>query len=433
MPYETAWLVEAARPASFVCRRTVAQRHCPVALDRSVGYIAKMLSRTASAGIPLLSLLCATVLTVAVTHAAVWAQDEGLVSGLRRTLFGEHHAYWGTLIVLTAVGLVVLVIRSRRAFAMPPAPSGLTLALVFGGLVLLSAAGLLVAENLETLHGDHVHAPVGLGPLRDLLTPGGITALIGSTLVIATFGLPALAPEPGSYQSVLRESYASLAADTYGATFEHEDWAATFFRSVIGWLPMDPTKDPLRILECGVGSGYWLSLLGSAPITRSVELRGFDLSHDMVAQARTRLGRKQVPADVWVGDVLDDRAYEYEGGAEHDLLFAYDVIQQLPSGLQATALTTMLRHVAPGGWLVVFDHDAASSYGRTMGARKWLRRHFGVPLVPRHYLYTTYPSIRRLRAELVRSDAAGIGILTEPQDRHSALVVQRSARSRRAA
>ena len=27
----------------------------------------------------------------------------------------------------------------------------------------------------------------------------------------------------------------------------------------------------------------------------------------------------------------------------------------------------LYRHVADGGWLVIFDHDADSRYGRTMG------------------------------------------------------------------
>jgi hypothetical protein len=82
--------------------------------------------------------------------------------------------------------------------------------------------------------------------------------------------------------------------------------------------------------------------------------------------------------------------------------------------------------VADGGWLVVFDHDADSRYGRTMGMKKWLRRHLGVPLVPYHYIHSRYPSMAHMRRLLQGSGATDVSIAVEAEGRHRAILARRS-------
>ena len=374
-----------------------------------------------------MSLVCAAILSVGITHAVVWILEEGFRTGLRTAFLGDHHRYWGILIVATAVVLGIALVRAGGPSLKQSAPTVRAVAALLVALVVLTVGGLLLLENLEALAAGH-HALAGFGPLRPLLTPGGMIALIGTSAVLAFLIAPALRRSPPSYESVLTSSYASLATDVYGATFRHDQWAERFFADVLQGLPMPDSDGPIRVLECGTGSGFWLTQIHRLERSaRPFSLRGFDLSRDMIEQARQRQELQNTGANLSVGDVLDDAAYQHEEGDDFELVFAYDVVQQLPRRLQPHAVDTMFKHVTPGGWLVIFDHDAASRYGRTMGAKKWLRRHLGVPLVPRHYVNASYPYLGRLRALLISRGAIDVEARVEEQGRHRALVARKPA------
>jgi SAM-dependent methyltransferase len=252
---------------------------------------------------------------------------------------------------------------------------------------------------------------------------------VAATCALAAWATAAVlteGPRPEPYEAVLKRSYAGLVADNvYGSGFRHAEWARAFFAEVMApALERDPDRQA-RILECGCGTGFWLAEVAALTGGRPRLLDGFDLSADMINEARQRLGRADVRANVRVGDVLDDAAYRGQGGDDYEVVFAYDVVQQLPRAIQPRAVAEMYRHVAPGGWLVIFDHDAGSRYGRTMGLKKLLRRYLGLPLVPYHYIHSAYPNLARLRADLVRAGGLDVDVRVEREGRHRALLARR--------
>jgi SAM-dependent methyltransferase len=294
-------------------------------------------------------------------------------------------------------------------------------------MMVVGSIGFLVLENLETLHGDHPLA--GLSPTHWMIDPGVLVTTALVCAAIAAVVTILTTPRPASYAAVLTTSYADLVATgVYDAAFQHADWATVFFDETLrGPLATITTRRPLRVLEAGVGTGFWLGKLpGAGADPAAMELRGFDLSAEMVGAARQRLAAAGITAELAVGDILDDDAYAFPPVIRHDIVFAYDVVQQLPGELQDGAVTQLYRHVADGGWLVIFDHDAASRYGRTMGLKKWLRRHLGIPLVPYHYIHSRYPSMAHLRRLLQGAGAVDIAIAVEAEGRHRALLARRS-------
>ena len=371
-------------------------------------------------------------LAVQAVHVIIYLIEHGAGAGFDEAMaFGGHHGYWVAAVAATAlatglgIGWWAARVSLRRAIRRPSARRVLATWLA---LLAVAFVGFVGLENLETVHGDHPIA--GVEPVFAIAEPGAAAAVIvvcGMLAVLATtlVGTPTI-----GYESTLARSYAELvAAGVYTSTFTHLDWATTFFRAMMT-EPIEAASGarPLRLLECGSGTGVWLAEVGAMAkhAEAKVELRGFDLSPDMTSAARERLASAGVAAEVRVGDVLDPDAYRFDGDAAHDLVFAYDLVQQLPRALQARAATTMFEHVAPGGRLVIFDHDRHSRYGRIMGTKKWLRRYLRIPLVPHHYIHAAYPDLGDLKAHLERAGAATTSLHVEEAARHRALVATRS-------
>jgi len=159
----------------------------------------------------------------------------------------------------------------------------------------------------------------------------------------------------------------------------------------------------LRILECGCGNGGWLALLAQVlPDALDHSFYGFDISTEMVTLARTRL-RDLVPgARIQVGSVLMDDAYEFDGSdGSFDLIFAYDLVQQIPRSLQASACEAMVQRLSSKGSLIIFDHERFSLHGARMGFKKLVTRITGLPLVPRYFCEARYPSLESLKRRMV--------------------------------
>jgi SAM-dependent methyltransferase len=162
-----------------------------------------------------------------------------------------------------------------------------------------------------------------------------------------------------------------------------------------------PPVANLRVLECGCGSGAWLELileywkdLGPAAV------HGFDLTPALVKEAKKRLGSLLPAKNLACGDILENASYAFGTTNEYNLIYCYDVVQQLPRRLQSSACQTMYNHLAAGGCLLVFDHDKWSRYGIMMGLKKALRRYLGIPLVPRYYCSARYPDLDKLAKSL---------------------------------
>lgn len=240
--------------------------------------------------------------------------------------------------------------------------------------------------------------------------------------------------EAGGYRGAQQSAFGSLVNQgVYGTGFRHGDTARAFFESAMDAVIKEhrpAPAAPLRVLDCGCGPGAWMEALDEASAQRDwpeLEQYGFDLTPEMVDVARRRLRNRLPPERLEAGDIADPAAYRFPGATEgFDIIFAYDVVQQLPVKMQFDAVETMAGALTDSGALVVFDHDSASAYGRKMGRKKLLTRYLGVSLVPRYYLNAAYPPLRRFAEKL---EGKGFQVLLKHDDleRKFCLIVRRSA------
>lgn len=239
------------------------------------------------------------------------------------------------------------------------------------------------------------------------------------------------AGKSGGYSDTQREAFGALVADgAYSVEFEHADPLKAFVANCIGHAAAHlPDKEYLDVLDCGCGTGTWLSFLYDRLATdagRTVNLHGFDLTPEMADVAREKLSAICTSDRIKVGDILKAESYHFGDRDRFDLVFAYDVVQQLPRPRQFDACRIMLDHVAPGGVLVMFDHDRHSSYGRRMGFRKFVTQYLGVPLVPRYYCNAKYPPLAHFAADLAKGDSWQTEIIAAPDGRKRALLARRA-------
>ncbi|MFK7954707.1 MAG: class I SAM-dependent methyltransferase [Lysobacterales bacterium] len=102
---------------------------------------------------------------------------------------------------------------------------------------------------------------------------------------------------------------------------------------------------PLRVLDCGVGTGGF-SLALSRVWRRPVEITGIDISPAMVNAAQRRFHKAGLQART-----AEAKVAELPFAAESfDLVIAAHVLEHLPE--PAVALAEMQRVLRPGGWVV---------------------------------------------------------------------------------
>jgi SAM-dependent methyltransferase len=203
-----------------------------------------------------------------------------------------------------------------------------------------------------------------------------------------------------------RRSFDQLVeAGVYSEDFEHAPAAKDFVGAVLAQaMPQPAPGRPLTVLDCGCGTGVWLAFLASTLRQvgiAEVRLCGFDLSGKMVEVARRRLAGLAEAKDLRAGNLLESSSYDFDGiPAGFDLIFAYDVVQQLPRRDQYAACELMASRLALGGSALVFDNDSRSKFGRRMARRKFFTRYFGLNLVPRYYCNASYPPLEQYRRRL---------------------------------
>jgi len=343
---------------------------------------------------------------------------------------GGHDVYWPVLLLATAVmvaaGLVAA--RSRREYASVTQQRFRTRLATAATLWAILATSSIIAyatvKNVEAVVlGGLVPGLAVLAPLASLPVA---TEALAALLAVAIVALVMSSPKR-PYQAVLTSSYGQLVASgLFAANWEQPPWAVEFVSGVMRrFLEERGTAGaPPRVLECGCGTGVWLSAAAEVFRGSAASLSGFDLSPAMIDVARTRLASVSPVVELGVGDALDDAAYANGFEGLYDLIFAYDVVQQLPQDLQGSAVSAMLSHVEPGGWLVVFDNDIKSRFGRTMGLKKWLRRYLKVPLVPRFYIHARYPDVSAIRRRAERATSGSAEVLVAPGLKKRALIVR---------
>lgn len=106
------------------------------------------------------------------------------------------------------------------------------------------------------------------------------------------------------------------------------------------------------VLDAGCGPASFLRDVTDMRL----ELHGFDLTPEMVAEARAVLAPHGVPADhVWRGSVLDDAAFRCPAapGRRFDAAVCVGVLPHIPEGEDDGVIRRLAGAVRPGGLVVV--------------------------------------------------------------------------------
>ncbi|GAB4154479.1 MAG: hypothetical protein Tsb0016_26710 [Sphingomonadales bacterium] len=186
----------------------------------------------------------------------------------------------------------------------------------------------------------------------------------------------------------------------------------------------------IRLLDAGCGSGAWLNDASELLARRELkhQLFGFDLTEEMVNIAREKLAVTSASSiHIKVGDILSESSYRFdEDRNDYDLVITYDVVQQLPPRQQYSALERMWSHVAPGGAMIIFDHDKDTAYGRAMGRKKFLTQYLRLPLVPRYYCNAKYPPLKKFAEKFSADFALQYKLIAGPDDKKFGLILFKS-------
>ena len=231
------------------------------------------------------------------------------------------------------------------------------------------------------------------------------------------------------YEQNQKDSFGSLVEKgIYHTGFRHSADLERFFRESMACAFQHVSNaNDASVLDCGCGAGVWLDTLGEMDNPwNSVRYHGFDLTPEMVDVARKRLTGRVESLNLKPGDVMDDASYAFgEAAPVYQVVFAFDLVQQLPRKLQLEACRKMLDHVEPGGCLVIFDHERWSPHGMKMGLRKFITRYLRIPLVPAYYCNARYPSLAGIATALSREPDVQAEVTISDEVAKRALIIRR--------
>ena len=145
----------------------------------------------------------------------------------------------------------------------------------------------------------------------------------------------------------------------------------------------------------------------------------------MVEASRERL-RGRVPSEnLRPGDILDDSSYTFDDAEQkYQVIYAFDVVQQLPRQRQLEACLVLARRLAPGGCALVFDHDRWSRHGLSMGLRKFATKYLRLRLVPEYYCNARYPALSRIASKLATTENLSADVWLASSTKKRALVIR---------
>jgi 2-polyprenyl-3-methyl-5-hydroxy-6-metoxy-1,4-benzoquinol methylase len=104
------------------------------------------------------------------------------------------------------------------------------------------------------------------------------------------------------------------------------------------------------LLDAGCGPATFLREFTDS----SMDLYGFDLTPEMVAEARRVLGEKGVnPNNIRQGSVTDPASYRAASGKAFDAAICIGVLPHVPPGADAIVIANLRECVRPGGLVVV--------------------------------------------------------------------------------
>jgi len=107
------------------------------------------------------------------------------------------------------------------------------------------------------------------------------------------------------------------------------------------------------VLDAGCGPASFLRDMTE----EGWDLYGFDLTPEMVVEARRILGEKGIPANhIWEGSVLDTAAFQPPDAdlpRRFDAAVCIGVLPHIPAGTDGAVIENLRSAVAPGGWVAV--------------------------------------------------------------------------------
>jgi 2-polyprenyl-3-methyl-5-hydroxy-6-metoxy-1,4-benzoquinol methylase len=144
----------------------------------------------------------------------------------------------------------------------------------------------------------------------------------------------------------------------------YSSWAESYFADYYAGPQAYPPIHQKLVRELVVASGA-RSLLdagcGPASMLRSLtglgtELHGFDLTREMVAEARRVMAEHGVPENrIWQGSVADPAAFRAPAGgpAAFDAAICIGVLPHVPEALDDLVITNLRAAVRPGGLVAI--------------------------------------------------------------------------------
>ena len=217
----------------------------------------------------------------------------------------------------------------------------------------------------------------------------------------------------------------------YASGFQHAKPAQDLVESVVSKLIRDFASrgSAPSILDAGCGNGAWLYFLAMCAAKHDVhpQFYGFDVADRMVESARETLAPLDAEVRLQRGDVLETEAYRFnDDRATFDLVFAYDVVQQIAPRRQFEAVCRLADVVKPGGAAVVFDQERWSRFGLRMAFRKFVTANLGVPLVPQYFCAASYPALARTARRVAAASDMEAEVVAASQTPKRALVLRRA-------
>ncbi len=216
---------------------------------------------------------------------------------------------------------------------------------------------------------------------------------------------------------------------SYSHSFKHNEKLQEFFDHCISIvLDFKILKKNISVLDCGCGTGVWLEHIYNR-LTKEglndIELYGFDLTEELVCVSKERLSEAVKNIQLHIGDILDSNSYIFSRGKKKfDLIYVYDVIQQLNRKTQYEAIELILKQLSNDGVLIIFDHDALSKHGIRMSFRKLVTKYLKIGLVPLYYCNARYPYLERFAKRLKKDENLVVEIITSQVVSKRAMIIR---------
>lgn len=151
-------------------------------------------------------------------------------------------------------------------------------------------------------------------------------------------------------EASVKACYATWSKRYYGEYYESDTAYPPVHTGIVRGVLA--STDIASVLDAGCGPASMLRDLTDL----DVELYGFDLTPEMVVEARGVLSERGVSGDrIWQGSVLDGEAFVAapDGRKTFDAGICFGVLPHVPEGSEAAILANFKRVVRPGGLIAL--------------------------------------------------------------------------------